>query len=132
MLSPRSTQCTLLHRSPVSIFSFLNIANILAKKYDYRTVQRSALCRSRRELSNAYFLAKFGLDTAENEPCQVCPTPRNAAAGRTSRGAEVRADLARLGHRSHVAPLLMEASSDHRLSQRRKHFPREHIFRCDR
>ena len=37
-------------------------------------MQRSALCRSRRELSNAYFVAKFGLDTAENEPCQVCPT----------------------------------------------------------
>ena len=29
-------------------------------------MQRSALCRSRRELSNAYFLAKFGFDTAEN------------------------------------------------------------------
>ena len=29
------------------------------------------MCRSRRELSNAYFLAKFGLDTAENEPFQV-------------------------------------------------------------
>ena len=38
-----------------------------------RTVQRSALCRSRRELSNAYFLAKCGFDTAENEPCKVCP-----------------------------------------------------------
>ena len=38
-----------------------------------KAVQRSALCRSRRELSNAYLLAKFGLDTAENEPCQVCP-----------------------------------------------------------
>ena len=37
-------------------------------------MQTSALCRSRRELSNAYLLAKFGLDTAENEPCQVCPT----------------------------------------------------------
>ena len=37
-------------------------------------MQRSALCRSRRELSNAYFVAKFGLDTAENEPCKVCPT----------------------------------------------------------
>ena len=34
-------------------------------------MQRSALCRSRRELSNAYFLAKFGFDTAENEPCTV-------------------------------------------------------------
>ena len=36
-------------------------------------MQRSALCRSRRELSNAYLLATFGFDTAENEPCQVCP-----------------------------------------------------------
>ena len=32
----------------------------------------SALCRSRRELSNAYLLAKFGFDTAENEPSKVC------------------------------------------------------------
>ena len=32
----------------------------------------SALCRSRRELSNAYLLAKFGFDTAETEPCKVC------------------------------------------------------------
>ena len=31
------------------------------------------MCRFRREPSNAYFLAKFGFDTAENEPCQVCP-----------------------------------------------------------
>ena len=31
-------------------------------------MQRSALCRSRRELSNAYLLAKIGVDTAENEP----------------------------------------------------------------
>ena len=29
------------------------------------------MCRSRRELSNAYFLAKFGFDAAENEPCKV-------------------------------------------------------------
>ena len=28
----------------------------------------SALCRSRRELSNEYLLAKFGFDTAKNEP----------------------------------------------------------------
>merc|ERR1712078_27349 len=38
-----------------------------------KTVQRSALCRSRRELSHEYLLAKFGFDTAENEPCKVCP-----------------------------------------------------------
>ena len=36
-------------------------------------MQRSALCRSRRELSNTYFLAKIRFDTAENEPCKVCP-----------------------------------------------------------
>ena len=35
-------------------------------------MQKSALCRSRRELSNAYLLAKFGFDTDENEPCKVC------------------------------------------------------------
>ena len=33
-----------------------------------RTVQRGELSRSRRELSNEYLLAKFGFDTAENEP----------------------------------------------------------------
>ena len=31
------------------------------------------MCRSRRELSNEYLLAKFGFDTAENEACKVCP-----------------------------------------------------------
>ena len=31
-------------------------------------VQRGALCRSRRELSDAYFVVKFGFDTAQNEP----------------------------------------------------------------
>ena len=34
-------------------------------------MQRSALCRSQRELSNAYLLSKFGFDTAENEPSKV-------------------------------------------------------------
>ena len=36
-------------------------------------MQRSALCRSRRMLSNKYLLLKFGFDTADNEPCKVCP-----------------------------------------------------------
>ena len=35
------------------------------------------MCRSRRELSNAYLLAKFRFDTAENEPCKVCRIPRS-------------------------------------------------------
>ena len=29
------------------------------------------MCRSRRELSNEYLLAKIGVDTAENEPLEV-------------------------------------------------------------
>ena len=29
-------------------------------------------CRSRQELSNEYFLAKFGVDTAENGFLKVC------------------------------------------------------------
>ena len=31
------------------------------------------MCRSQRELSNEYLLAKFGFDTAENELSKVCP-----------------------------------------------------------
>ena len=34
-------------------------------------MQRSVLCRSRRELSNESLLAKIGVDTAENEPLEV-------------------------------------------------------------
>ena len=34
-------------------------------------MQLGALCTSRRELSNAYLLAKFRFDTAENEPCSL-------------------------------------------------------------
>ena len=50
-------------------------------------MQRSALCRSRRELSNAYLLAKFDFDTAENEPCKVCRIPwRRAHDGSSRRG----------------------------------------------
>ena len=41
------------------------------KFWDWRTVQRSALCRSRRELSNEYLLDEIGVDTAENELLQV-------------------------------------------------------------
>ena len=29
-------------------------------------------CRYRQELSNEYFLAKFGVDAEENEPSKVC------------------------------------------------------------
>ena len=43
-------------------------------------MQRSALCRSRRELSNAYFLAKFRFDTAENEPSRKFAASRDTLA----------------------------------------------------
>ena len=56
-------------------------------------MQRSALCRSRRELSNEYLLAKFGFDTAENEPCKVCPL----SAYRSPRYANMQRYVAALG-----------------------------------
>ena len=59
---------------PLELYDFGQNSRIFLKKCDFRAVQTSALCRSRRELSNAYLLTKFGLDTAENEPCKVCPT----------------------------------------------------------
>ena len=60
-------------------------------------MQRSALCRSRRELSNEYLLAKIGFDTAENELCKVCPllSLRTAASGEVEKA--VAADIAALG-----------------------------------
>ena len=46
-------------------------------------MQRSVFCRSRRDLSNSYFLAKFRFDTAENEPAKVCPIEdRSSSASR--------------------------------------------------
>ena len=90
-----SSQHAPLHSSAISIFyqnvakTFDNFFKIIIqqiqqivfwqnsskflKKCDFRAVQRSVMCRSRRELSNAYLLAKSGFDTAENEPCKVCP-----------------------------------------------------------
>ena len=48
-------------------------------------MQRSASCRSWGELSNAYFVAEFGFDTAENEPCQAYQRLlRGPAAGEAS------------------------------------------------
>ena len=41
------------------------------------------MCRSQRELSNAYLLSKFGFDTAENEPSKLCPIERCSTVPRT-------------------------------------------------
>ena len=51
-----------------------------ARKFDENFLQYWGLsgakactsCRSRQELSNEYFLAKFGVGTEENEPYKVC------------------------------------------------------------
>ena len=48
-----------------------NVDDFWVKFWDWRTVQRSALCRSRRELSNEHLLDEIGVDTAENEPVEV-------------------------------------------------------------
>ena len=53
------------------IIDFSQKCKCLRKFQNQRTVQRSALCRSRQELSNEYLLAKIGVDTAENEPLNV-------------------------------------------------------------
>ena len=60
-----------------TMHSFAQLCNLnffvkFDRKRHCRTVQNSELCRSRRELSNAYLLGKFCFDTAENEPCQIC------------------------------------------------------------
>ena len=63
----------------VILMLYLRSSLPFAVSLSRRAVQKSALCRSRRELSNAYFLAKFGFDTAENEPSKVCPIERSDA-----------------------------------------------------
>ena len=46
-------------------------------------------CRSRQELPNEYITAKFGFDTAENEPLKVCQKLAKARIKvRTNIGAE--------------------------------------------
>ena len=49
--------------------------------------------RSRQELSNAYLLAKFGFDTAENEPSKVCRSVSEAAESFPRLGDDRRAQL---------------------------------------
>ena len=58
------------------------------KNRDCRAVQRSALCRSRRELPHEYLVAKVGFDTAENEPSRLV----RCLAGRSPRHREERRD----------------------------------------
>ena len=56
------------------------------------------MCRSRRELSNDYLLAKFGFDTAENEPCKVCPLSAYRSLRSLSVLLDLKADIAQNGN----------------------------------
>ena len=78
--STRDARCT--YRDNVQgLFAFLFVGGFGVKKM--LTILADILgsggakvcksCRSRQELSNEYLLAKIGVDTAENEPLQVCP-----------------------------------------------------------
>ena len=68
--------------------------------------------RSRRELSNEYLLAKFGFDTAENEPSKVCRIPGRAQDPGTNTSApysEPRDLLQEVVELEQVRPELIEA-----------------------
>ena len=49
-----------------------NFDEFLLKYWGLSVAKACKSCRSRQELSNEYFLAKFGVDTEENEPYKVC------------------------------------------------------------
>ena len=67
------------HRKEFKKTSVCTILPKNAKKFDENFLKYWGLsgakactsCRSRQELSNEYFLAKFGVDTEENEPYKV-------------------------------------------------------------
>ena len=49
-----------------------NVDEIWLKYQGLSGAKACKSCRSRQELSKEYLLAKFGVDTEENEPCKVC------------------------------------------------------------
>ena len=68
------------NNSKLTNFCKMKILPKSAKKFDEQFLKYWGLggakacksCRSRQELSNEYFLAKFGVNTEENEPSKVC------------------------------------------------------------
>ena len=78
--------------------------------------------RSKRELSNTYLLVKFGFDTADNEPCKVCPIPRGAAA-------QPRLRRTRRGKKLHVCGVQQRGVREVRSEERlRRHPARQAIY----
>ena len=64
--NPKKFGQNLAKKSAKIVANFANF--VLTKSANERMVQRSESCRSRRELSKEYLLAKFGFDPAENDP----------------------------------------------------------------
>ena len=52
-------------------FSNKKVGTFFLKSFSLSGAEACKSCRSRQELSNEYFLAKIGVDTAENEPYKV-------------------------------------------------------------
>ena len=93
---------------PKIFAEFWQIIAIFRKKCDFRAVQRSALCRSRRELSDENLLAQFGFDTAESEPCT---STYNYRLRGLQRSIQKPSDRTRSG-RAAAAALLGDAGAD--------------------
>ena len=56
-----------------SIFNFAkSVHDFWPKNWVWSGAKVCQSCRSRKMLQNEYLLAKFGFDTAENEPLKVC------------------------------------------------------------
>ena len=60
--------------------------DFLLKYWDLSGAKACKSCRSRQELSNEYLIAKFGIDTAENEPSKVCRRRSRGSARRPPSG----------------------------------------------
>jgi len=76
----------------------------------------SALCRCRRELSNAYLLAKLRFDTAESEPsnvCRDCEKERGERGVRRARAPARAREKPKLGVSPRVSAELLQAISVH-------------------
>ena len=69
----------LIMNEPSELFSVSNFENAvkidehLLKYWGLSGAKACKSCRSRQEFSNEYFLAKFGFDTADNEPDETPP-----------------------------------------------------------
>ena len=64
----RSQNC---NKNLSNFFQFCKMYQTVWLRFDKKLILQTSLSRTRRELSNAYLLAKLGFGTAENEPSKV-------------------------------------------------------------